>query len=186
MKKHTFLSIIGFLVFTVGFLACGRDAYNYKFNPKTCAIIAQPYNVLDSNQVERTESMGLVVTIGGETVRIAEGWGVGSNTLMADVITRYLWTSPLKSLEVVSDKDFNDVVAGASLNDKLYGIYDGRNTTLDSLIAPFKVKDAFIRDLTMYLKFKENPSEKVHTIRFIFTLENGEVFEGSTNETVWK
>ena len=108
---------------------------------------------------------------------------------MAFVRHSYAWQSRITSFQITSDHDFNEILAGNPLNDKLWSFANSfTKLSVAEALAPFMDKNSPV--ITNYnnisFQFKEKPQVPVHTFTATLQLADGRVLKATAEQVEWK
>lgn len=184
------------ILLIIGTVACHRKVCNFMaFRPLSCQMSPIPINSLDSiSGGEHTDSMYLNIAFQGEIVETCADLSLPSFSLggeaMALVIAPANFEHPLKSFEITSNQAFNDIPAGQSLKNKLWGMLyqGGEKQSVDAYLQPFMQENntTMVGSTNFVFQFKERPQILTQQFNVVITFKDGRRFEMQNVSAEWK
>lgn len=184
------------ILLIIGTVACHRKICHLTaFRPLSCQMSPIPVNRLDSiSGLENTDSMYLNVFFQGETVETCADLSLPSFSLggeaMAFVFMPANFEKPLKSLEITSNQAFNDIPAGQSLKNKLWGMLyqGGEKESVDAYLQPFMQENNtnMVGSTNFVFQFTERPQILTQQLNVVVTFKDGRRFEMLNVPVEWK
>lgn len=184
------------ILLIIGTVACHHKVCNFTaFRPLTCQMNPIPVNRLDSiSGLEHTDSMYLNIAFQGQMVETCADLSLPSFSLggeaMALMVMPANFEKPLKSLEITSNQAFNDIPAGQSLKNKLWGmLYEGgEKQSVEAYLQPFMQENntSMIGTMHFVFQFKERPQILTQQLNVVITFKDGRRFEMLNVPVEWK
>lgn len=183
------------ILLIIGTVACHHKVCNFTaFRPLTCQMNPIPVNSLDSiSGLEHTDSMYLNIAFQGQMVETCADLSLPSFSLggeaMALVLLPANFEKPLKSLEITSNQAFNDIPAGQSLKNKLWGmLYEGgEKQSVEAYLQPFMQENKTNVGSTRFVfQCKERPQILTQQLNVVITFKDGRRFEMLNVPVEWK
>lgn len=184
------------ILLIIGTVACHRKVCNFTtFRPLSCEMIPIPMNSLDSTSgIEHTDSMYLNIMFQGQMVETCADLSFPSFSLGSEAMALVLMPSsfekPLKSFEITSNQAFNDIPAGQSLKNKLWGmLYAGaEKQNVDTYLLPFMHENNTntIGSTNFLFQFREKPQILAQQLNVVITFKDGRRFEMNNVAAEWK
>ena len=180
------------LLLIIGTVACHRKVCGFfSYRPQSSELTTIPVNLTDSiSGIEHTDSMFLRLLFTGENVECAtfQPLSFGGEAMAFDR-HNYAWQSRITSFHITSDHDFNEILAGNSLNDKLWGFANSfTKLSVTDALAPFMDKNSPViyNYNNISFQFKEKPQEPIHTFTATLQLADGRVLKATAEQVEWK